>query len=555
MTWFDVEINQMLRRMTILLAAALPTSALAAVCETRPQARAPAAATRYVFLVDTSASMEGAGGSAKIFQRVKATLLQFTKTSPPGTEVQISTFNEGVTGTRRFVLPADQAAFTTHVNGLRADGQKTYVNRALADTYRALRDETDVNTIFYVLTDGKDNETGSQRHLREFVRDYRLSRGEYDWLYYVTLGLATPADTRAALAPLPNTRLLSNAPGQLPTLSLVTIQPGRLELGNLQLAPDAQRDLKVTVQGTSPDLQFRVDSPDLERHGAFLNAQPNAAQASRLTSVTFSLRNAQNLPPGTYAATLCLSGPSTGIIQPGALPLTFAYHPQAQYELTRQGEDARTLARGEALTQTYQLHAANRWATAPVTFSAPDTPGLDISINGAPSAEVKPGGTVTLTVRNVGLTRNAPITVAPQVNAAGAQVNAAPPFTVTQPATFWERFGLWLILLVLVLVVLAAYLLEKQKSWGSVNSEHTPGKPKALRGETVDLAKLLGNPQLNGLTFKNRAGRPTIAAIPDGLVLSIGRSRLEAGDPLEHGEPMTAVRDGVEIDTLTYQKA
>lgn len=549
----DLERTQLLRRATVLVAATLLTGAAAVTCESPTPAPPLTGNTRYVFLVDTSASMEGAGDSAKIFQKVKAALLQFTQTSPPGTEVQVTTFDEGVKGTQRFILPADRANFTAHVNSLRANGQKTYVNRALAETYRALRDEAKANTVIYVLTDGKDNEYGSQKQLREFARDYQLNRGTFDWLYYVTLGLSTPADTRSTLAPLPNTRLLSNSPGQLPAFSLVTIQPGRLDLGNLQLTPEVQRDLSVRVQGTAPKLQFRVDSPELDQHGAFLDVLPSAAQATQLKDVTFALRNAQNLPPGTYAATLCLSGPSTGIIQPGTLPLTFAFHPQAQYALTLQGQDAVSLPRGAETVQTYKLDAVNRWATMPVTLRAPEIAGLDVTVNGAPSAEVNPGQTFEVKVRNDRMTRNMPAMVAPVVTAPGAQVGAPPPFSVTQPATFWERFGVGLALLGALLTGLVIFLVRKRRPWGTLSSEQTPGKPRKLRGDVVEVAKLLGNSELNGLTFKGRT-RPLIAAIPDDLVLRIGPSRLEVDDPLESGEPMTVVRNGVEIETLTYQK-
>ncbi|MFC4427130.1 VWA domain-containing protein [Deinococcus navajonensis] len=545
--------NAMLRGFCVLLAAALSVGAEAAVCQMASEGPAPSSVTRYVFLVDTSASMEGAGGSPRIFSRVKSTLLQFTRTSPPGTQVQINTFNQGLTGTRRFTLPAEQAAFAAYVNSLRADGQKTYVNRALADTYKALRNQKDVNTLLYVLTDGRDNEYGSQRRLREFVRDYRLSRGAYDWLYYVTLGLPTPPDTREALGSLPNTRLLSSAPGRLPSLSLVTLQPGRLNLGNLQLAPSPQRDLSVRVQGQSQALHARVDSPDLERHGAFLSAELNQPQASRLTGVRFTLRNAESLPAGRYTATLCLEGPSTVILQPGALPLSFAYHPQARYRLERGGPARVDLTQGAVSTQTYQLRAENTWATDPVTLTVPTIEGLALSLNGAHSAEVKPGSAVALSLRNTGLPRNQPVQVALRVNAAGAEVAAPAPLEVVQPLTFLQRYGLWLALAVLLSLSLLAAYLNGRRPWGNLQSDEGP--PRRLRGKQVDAARLLSNPLLSGLVLQGRAIRPTLAAIPAGLEVRIGRSLLEPGDPLEPDEAMTITRDGSYIDTLTYKKA
>jgi hypothetical protein len=92
-------------------------------------------AVDWIFVLDTSASMRGAGGAKNIFDRVKASLADFIRSTREGDSVTLYTFDRDVVTrpTVRISDETDKRDLLNALGGLRADGERTYTGKAIHD--------------------------------------------------------------------------------------------------------------------------------------------------------------------------------------------------------------------------------------------------------------------------------------------------------------------------------------------------------------------------------------------------------------------------------------
>jgi hypothetical protein len=123
-------------------------------------------AVDWIFLVDTSKSMRGIGGTKDIFDDVKQSIATFVREANDGDSVAIFTFDGGarlqsstpIRGSAREDLYAI-------VNGLEANGDRTHLGLAIAkgleraESLRATSDKTRVRAVV-LFTDGKEDVRG-----------------------------------------------------------------------------------------------------------------------------------------------------------------------------------------------------------------------------------------------------------------------------------------------------------------------------------------------------------------------------------------------------------
>src|ERR1044071_9329840 len=114
-------------------AAGLLLRPAAARQETRKQG-----AVDWIFVLDTSASMRGAGGSRDIFGRVKTSLIQFINSAREGDSVTIYTFDrDAVTRpTVRISDDNDKRDLINTLNGIEANGDRTHTGLAIREALR-----------------------------------------------------------------------------------------------------------------------------------------------------------------------------------------------------------------------------------------------------------------------------------------------------------------------------------------------------------------------------------------------------------------------------------
>lgn len=492
-----------------------------------------------MFLVDTSGSMMGLGdGKAVIFPKVQAELVRFLRTLP-ASEVVFVPFHQGPQGERRFRLPEERGPAVAYVQNLKADGQNTWIYRTLISTLKSTPPREGVATIYYIFTDGTDNDRQGPYRMSDVVQTLRLQQGPYDWVYYVALGASVPEEVRRGLGSLPRTRVQQAGVGEVPTLGAYTFKPAALQLGNLMQSPEARVEVALEAQGQPRPLRLSLDDANLQRQGAFLEVSPNRLEAGNRT-LSFRLRG-QGLREGEYTAWLCLEAAEGTLVRPEAIPLRFAYHPPAAYTLTPENPPERLELRpGESTTLQYRLEG-NAWAREPLSLNIETPRGLEATLNGQKGpVGLRPGERLEVRLTNQGLAPGQSVQPSFQAQApSGSQLAPLPPLpSVTQPKTLWERLlDYWWLLLPLLL--LSAFLLARwlaaQRPWGQGRYFGPPPecaeKPLNLKGR-ADLGQV--DPNLKGVKVYPR-GEEVVLELPSSLEAKYENNR-QRKMPLESGE-------------------
>lgn len=549
------------------------TQAVAQSCQPGAQERATATGElpdrfHYVFVLDTSGSMMGLGdGKGRvIFPKVKAELKKFTERLPQGSRVTVQTFDAGPGPRQTFVLPQEKEALLRYVDGLEAKGSQTYLYatllRVLEEVEQSRRPNEAVS--IYVFTDGQDNDP-SRLTMADVTRKYKVVRGPYDWLFYVSLGIPAPKEVEQGLQGLPNTRVLEAAPNQVPTLSEVLIRPSSLDLGNLWTSKEARRDIRLEARGPLPALRLQVQAPALDQAGALLEVEPSQVPGNGTSTLTFRLRNSESLSPGTYTAWLCPQAPENTVVRPQGIALKLAFHPPAEYALVPyEVPEALSLRPGERAELVYKVQG-NPWAKEPISVAAEVPKGLKATLNGQEGpVSLRPGEALRLALENTGL--GGGVTARPTLRVSAPEGSLLQPLPnlppVSQPMTLWDwlwrLWWLWLILLLLVLLLLW-WLWRKAQPWGegdfiSAPDSNCQNSTKPLKG-LVDVGKLFGEERLEGVKLSFRKGRAYLEQAPANVRVKQSNLSVEEGDHLDWEEKITfQSADKKELGTLTIRK-
>ena len=149
----------------------------------------------WIFVLDTSASMRGAGGTSDIFDRVKSALETFINNTEQGDSVTVYTFDRD-TMLRPTVHISDNTDRRDLINTLRsleANGDRTHTGKAVRDAIERAgelkqRGEAERRTPSIVLlTDGIEDVRGIPNPVPILSNVKRLSEIQ-PYLFYVSLG-------------------------------------------------------------------------------------------------------------------------------------------------------------------------------------------------------------------------------------------------------------------------------------------------------------------------------------------------------------------------------
>ncbi len=522
----------------------------------------------YVFVVDTSGSMMGLGdGQGRvIFPKVKAELRRFVERLPKESRVTIQPFDAGPGPSRTFTLPEEKPALLEYLDRLEAKGSKTHLYATLLKVLQEVERSRRANEAvsIYVFTDGRDNDP-SPLSFQDVTRRYRVLRGPYDWLFYISLGIPAPREVTEALKGIPNARVLEAAPNQVPTLGEVLLQPATLSLGNLWTAKEARRDIRLEARGPLQGVRLRVHAPALEQAGAFLEVEPTQIPANGTSALTFRLRNGEALSPGTYEAWLCPEVPSNTVVRPEGVALKLAFHPPAEYALVpSDAPQALSLRPGERAELVYKVQG-NAWAKEPISVAVEVPKGIEATLNGQEGpVALRPGDELRVALENTGLGGGNTATPTLRVSAPeGSTLQPLPNLPpVTQPLTLWDwlwrLWWLWLILLLLLLLLLW-WMWRRAQPWGKGDFTSAPDSncqdsQKPLKG-LVDVGKLFGEKRLEGVKLGFRRNRVYLERTPENVRVRQGGFWVEEGEPLDWGEEITFQSvDKKELGTLTIRK-
>src|ERR1043165_163282 len=89
----------------------------------------------WIFVLDTSASMHGAGGAANIFDKVKSTIADFIRAAREGDSISLYTFDRDtkLRSNVRITSDLDRRDLLKAIEELQSTGDRTYTGKAIHD--------------------------------------------------------------------------------------------------------------------------------------------------------------------------------------------------------------------------------------------------------------------------------------------------------------------------------------------------------------------------------------------------------------------------------------
>ncbi|MDJ0696840.1 VWA domain-containing protein [Mastigocoleus sp. MO_188.B34] len=161
-------------------------------------ARNPKGGIDWIVVIDTSASMRGAGGTKNIFPQVKSSITQFVNTARLGDTVTIYNFDSDVTLQAQEITiktNPDRGKLKQIINNLKADGIRTHTGKAVQ---YALKNSARLNQLpnaanrtvsIVFLTDGLEDIRGIPNpvpipHNNQLLREQQCK----PYVFFVSLG-------------------------------------------------------------------------------------------------------------------------------------------------------------------------------------------------------------------------------------------------------------------------------------------------------------------------------------------------------------------------------
>lgn len=150
----------------------------------------------WIFVLDTSASMHGAGGSANIFGKVQDAISEFIRRAHDGDTITLYTFDRD-TSLRshiRISSELDKKDLLKTVSDLSSQGDRTYTGKALRDALERsteLKNRSDAATrtvSIVLLTDGVEDVRGIPNPV-SIPSNISLIPKDQPYIFYVSMGV------------------------------------------------------------------------------------------------------------------------------------------------------------------------------------------------------------------------------------------------------------------------------------------------------------------------------------------------------------------------------
>ncbi|HEX8619488.1 MAG TPA: VWA domain-containing protein [Thermoanaerobaculia bacterium] len=227
----------------------------------------------WIFLVDTSASMRGVGGTQNIFPDVQESLKTFVREASEGDSVSVLTFDRDVRSQRRRDLrsEADRDALYSTIENLEATGDRTHLGLAIAEGLERAASVRAPNRSRAVVlfTDGKEDVRGIRNPV-SIPSTVRLAGDSH--VFFVSMGEHEPqldqfpnatvlkAPTPEAIRGVADQIRERLKPPPAPKPAVITIAPQTLDLGQLELGSTVERELTITSDKPAK-VAIRIEAP------------------------------------------------------------------------------------------------------------------------------------------------------------------------------------------------------------------------------------------------------------------------------------------------------
>lgn len=573
---------------------------------------------RFIFVIDTSASMVGKGtGKVRrvIFPEVQRVLKCFPLRMPPEAEAWVVPFDQGPKPVARFTFPDALPEYVRYVTTLQATGQQTWIWRTLMEVLHATQGPSPKRTLMYLFTDGEDNDRRGPYRRDDVVRAIQKTFSEFDWFYYVALGVDVSEQDRREIEAIGRGSVLTSPRGVVP--AAVFVEPAVIDLGEIQ--GDAERTVTVRastqVEAAKPwaatleadpdcaallepapsrewEVEASVDHGPLAASGAALEVAPTRIREGA-SQLRVSLSRAEALVPGAYSTQVAFHTVAGMVLAPPPLRIQWVVPaPTAMatpsptptavprpsptptvvpvYSLVPLDEVPAQLPLrpGESFAGRFQLRVEPDWPEFRDKAAQGALSGLPPGLGGTLDDQVKPlplkpGDSFTLRLENKGMRegeRAEPelLLVPPAGGVAGVGVKLPIVLGAAAPSWwdwFWSWWWLWLLLLLLLLWLLWRWWLAR-RPWGEAGYVGPPPECKekkvVCRGAEVNLGQHI--PELSGLVIR-RAGNPVLKRKPPDVVCKQFRQPVEEGESFDWDQGLTLeTSDGRPLGAITITK-
>lgn len=178
----------------------------------------------YSIVLDKTMSMTGHGGT-NIWPEVQRYCNELVDGIPQSSTVLLFTFDKDLYGPQKFDIRSDldKESIKTAIKNIVVDGKNTYISSNLSKNLDYIYEnypDLSYNRIFYLITDGIEEEAGSS--FNKVLQKYSLKRGKHDYLYYVDLRDLAPKDIKEEIQ---NTKGADFGSGFAKFLTIIPVYP------------------------------------------------------------------------------------------------------------------------------------------------------------------------------------------------------------------------------------------------------------------------------------------------------------------------------------------
>lgn len=373
-------------------------------------AATPGSVYDYVFVIDISRSMSGAGsGNQNIFPEVQQAIVDYLRQIPDGANIRIIPFSGQINENNLFETTIetdeDRQAAIDHVENLVANGQGTWIYNAVDEALRALKsmqgDDSQSHIQSLLLyTDGQGNGP-NDRPVTTLVDRLNVARSDQQYLYvkYIALGTDVPGEQELEDG---GVDVVKVPQGVAPSpVREVGIAPAALDAGAVMAGQSATAARQICTlprigDASGEDLQISVDTQSLPK-GVEIKLDPGSVKiGTDPADLQLTITTASDVTPGTYRAQLNLKSSNADdlVPVPGSISLNFEIQPGPTPTPTATPTPTPTPTPGVTLSQSFPLNLGRQRVnvesddTGPVTLSG-DVNGdfaggaaLSVKING-----------------------------------------------------------------------------------------------------------------------------------------------------------------------------
>jgi hypothetical protein len=286
-------------------------------------------------IIDKTGSMNGYNGATNIWSKVKEAALTYIKNVPDGEKVSIYTFHRTLDPKKTYKIDDEsRIGALNFVKSINADGNWTCTYSALSEAFNGLN-KNEMN-IIQLFTDGRDSgkNTCGDKTLSTAIETYNLKRGNYDYLFYITLNVPADPNLQKTIDATKSASVINGERGKVPTINILSPKSLNLVYSKDNLTLNQGFDIYSSSslpEGLTVEIDPRyVKIESLSKtdwNPEFTRTIYSVSQNEELT-LSF-LNSVKNLPEGVYLGSYKYKKDDRYFVIPEEVKLEYRHIPKS----------------------------------------------------------------------------------------------------------------------------------------------------------------------------------------------------------------------------------